>query len=175
MGVRAQYWLLVAATFGVYATMVLWTLPSISADAGGLATFDMRPGGYTLEEARAFLSALGPDGRALYTGPQRILDMAYPIMLAVVLSIALGHFIKTGWRRWMVMALPIIGAAADYMENWAVAGMLRTDPADLTARTVEAASRWSVLKATSTTIAMLVLLIVMAFTLGRWLGARRRS
>jgi hypothetical protein len=56
------FWLVVAATLGVYLVMVLWSIPRISAEAGGLPVFDLRPGGYTFEEARAFLAALSPEG-----------------------------------------------------------------------------------------------------------------
>ena len=66
---------LFAATIGLYLVMLLWSLPKIAAEAGGLTPFDMRPGGYSLAEARAFLAALSPEGTAFYLGVQHRLDM----------------------------------------------------------------------------------------------------
>ena len=48
---RLGYLSLLTLTLGVYATMILWTLPRIAAEAGGLAAFDMRPAGYALDVA----------------------------------------------------------------------------------------------------------------------------
>ncbi len=60
------FWLLFAVMLGDYLAMVLWSIPALSRDAGGLAVFDMRPGGYSFDEARAFLAALSPDGARFY-------------------------------------------------------------------------------------------------------------
>ncbi len=171
----SQFCLLFATTLLVYVVMVTWTLPGIANNAGGMPAFDMRPGGYSLEVAQAFLLALGAEGRSLYTGPQRWLDIAYPAMLAAVLMFSIAYFVKPGVIRWILMIFPIVGAAADYLENIAVAGMLATVPTDVTLQTVSAASRWSVLKASCTTVAGLVVLAMLAFAMGRRLGVWRKG
>ncbi len=62
------FWVLFAAMMTVYLVMVLKTLPEIAASADGLKAFDVRPAGYSESQARAFLTALSDDGRALYWG-----------------------------------------------------------------------------------------------------------
>ncbi len=103
---RLAFWLLFAATLGVYATMLGWTLPAISAAAGGLPAFDMRPGGYSFDEAKAFLAALSPEGKALYLDVQHKLDTAYPGLLAATLFFAIARWRRKSWGiwRWLLAA-----------------------------------------------------------------------
>lgn len=154
------YWLLVVAMFAVYFTMVFWSLPTISAQAGGLVPFDMRPTGYSYEDAQAFLTALSDEGAQFYLRVQHSMDFAYPAMLALVLAIGLWRQMR-GWPRVLaagIAALPVIGSASDYMENFAVAGMLRAGANGVTAEMVAHASQWTLIKSGATTIAMLALL-----------------
>ena len=55
---------LLAGNGVLWAVMFLGTLAHLQALAGGAAPFDIRPLGYSYEEARAFLEALGEQGRA---------------------------------------------------------------------------------------------------------------
>ena len=93
MSLRRAYWLIFALMLAVYGAMVIWTLPAISDGAGGLIAFDLRPTGYSIPEARAFLSSLNDDARALYLGPQGRLDMVYPALLGLVLTGAVRVFV----------------------------------------------------------------------------------
>ena len=86
---RFAFWTLVAITLAIYASMLIWTLPRITAAADGHVPFDMRPGGYSFDDAREFLTCLQPDGRTIYLGPQAVLDLIYPGLLAIVLTISL--------------------------------------------------------------------------------------
>lgn len=52
---RVLFWTCFSAAMAIYITMIWWSLPLIAEAAGGLAPFDMRPLGYTLKDARAFL------------------------------------------------------------------------------------------------------------------------
>jgi len=169
---RAAFWLLFAATLGVYATMLTWTLPAISAAASGLTPFDMRPLGYSFDEAKAFLAALSPDGRALYLNVQQRLDIAYPALLAATLFFAIWALAPAKWGplRWAVALIAFPGAAFDYLENAAVAVMLAAGPKALTPEMAAAASNWTVGKSATNTIAMVVLLVLLA----AW-GWRKRS
>ena len=97
---RLGFWLLFAVTLAVYATMLVWTLPAITAAAGGLAPFDMRPSGYSFDEAKAFLTALSPDGKALYLDAQHKLDAAYPALLAATLFFAIAALAPKSWGNW---------------------------------------------------------------------------
>jgi len=151
---RIAYWAVFAAALAVYGAMVGWTLPAISRDAGGLTPFDMRPLGYSVAEARAFLAALGDEGRGLYLGVQHWLDLAYPALLAVVLIGAVRTLIGPPWLRVGLILLTLGGMAADYLENARVGVMLRQDGMVPDAL-IEAASRATQVKAAATSAVML--------------------
>ncbi len=87
------FWLLV----GVYATMVVWSIPLLSKDAGGLEIFDMRSGGYSFEEARAVLAALSPEGVVFYETIQHRLDGIYPVLLAATLGWSILRLSPDSW------------------------------------------------------------------------------
>lgn len=166
---RLIYWTIVVLTLGVYATMLMWTLPAISAAAGGLTPFDMRPGGYSLEEAKAFLGALSPGGRALYLGPQHWLDLAYPLLLATFTGWSILNLLPKIWLRrggWLAL-LAIPGMIFDYMENGAVAAMLAADPDTLSPQLAATASRMTVLKSVFTSLSLTVLFVLFAYWLWR--------
>lgn len=154
---RILFWAVILATGVVYLTMVLWSLPEIARQAGGIPPFDMRPTGYSAEEARAFLSALGDEGRAFYRDVQHWLDLAFPGLFA--LSLILG-FLKLAPRplALVLSAVAIASAGFDWSENAAVAGLLAApDPTDAA---IAAASRMTVLKSVCVTVALTALLLL---------------
>jgi hypothetical protein len=163
---RVLYWSLFAAMLFVYGAMLGWTLPGITEGAGGLPPFDLRLTGYSGDEARAFLAALNAPGRALYLGPQRILDMAYPALLAMVLAGALFRFVAHRWVRLGLVLVVLGGMVADYRENYLVALMLGHDGAVPEALVI-AASRATVIKSGLTGFAMLALGVALALAAGR--------
>ena len=146
MSLRAAFWVSLALMLGGMAMILFWTGPQI--DAGGLEPFDSRTGGYTHAEAVAFLTALTPDGRAVYLGAQRVADTAFPIGFLGVLAIAT----YAAFRRW---SPALAGAAAlfplgyfvfDMLENAAVAGLLAMPPGAVTPEAVARASGYTVWK-----------------------------
>ena len=94
---RVAFWTLVAVTTAIYLVMVLWSLPKISAAAGGATPFDMRPLGYSFEEARAFLTALSSEGARFYRTVQHRLDLLYPALLAATLFFAIRALAPHRW------------------------------------------------------------------------------
>ena len=168
MSLRAAlYGILVVATALVYALMVLGTLPAISREAGGLMPFDLRPSGYSFAEAQTFVTALSAEGRALYLGLQHTLDLFYPALLAgfLVWSIR-AQATAVGGRRAGGMHIigsvaAVLGMVFDYLENRAVAAMLRA--ADLQEGMVSAASNWTLAKSAASTVAMVVLLALLVW------------
>lgn len=171
------YWVLVALTLVVYLTMVIWSLPVISAAAGGLLPFDLRPMGYSFEEARAFLNALPADGVEFYQNTQHRLDAIFPALVGAILAIGLW-WLARGWpavARILLVTFPLVGAVADYLENNAVAKMLVAGRDQITPDTVAQASRWTVLKSATITFSMLALLGFLAVALFRALKNRRAS
>jgi len=157
-------------TGGLYLVMVGWTLPMIAGEAGGLVPFDMRPTGYSAEEARAFLAALSPKGTDVYLRVQQWLDTVFPGALAVS-SVWLVALAWRGAIRIGVSALALVAAAADYAENHVVAQMLHAGTAGFDPALAAAASRWTELKSGASTVVYVFLLV----GLGRWLWARRRG
>ena len=167
------FWIAFVAAMAVYATMLLWSLPKVASLAGGLPPFDMRPGGYTFDEAHEFLAALDPSGAAFYRDVQQRLDLAYPVLISATVFLGLAALAPASWgaARWLLActALPI--APFDYLENAAVARMLALGKDGITPPVVEAASRWTVLKSASTTVAMSLLMLLFLL----WLVRRMKS
>lgn len=150
---RRAYWMLVVITLTVYGAMAFWTMPGITAGAGGLAPFDTRFGGYTTDEARAFLGALNLQGRILYVGPQYVLDMFYPALLAVVLVGAILRLVRIKPLKWALIAATLIGMVADYTENTLITALLK-DPNPAAEAAVLMASRATMIKSAMTGLAM---------------------
>jgi hypothetical protein len=142
--------------------MVLWSLPRISAAAGGAMPFDMRPFGYSFEEAKAFLAALSPDGAAFYLDVQHRLDLTYPALLAATLFFAIKALTPARFPipGWVVGLIAIPGSVFDYLENVGVAAMLERGADGVTPALVARASLWTLLKSVFSTIAMIVLLVL---------------
>ena len=163
-------WILFAVTLTVYGVIVGWSLPVISHAAGGLTPFDLRPTGYSFEEAKAFLTALSADGQAFYLGVQQKLDALYPALIGATLFFAIYLLApaRLGYWRWVLALMAIPGTVFDYLENAAVAGMLNLGPDQLTPDVVVAASRWTVGKSAASTVASVVLLILLI-----WWAVRR--
>jgi len=162
----------------VYLAMVLGPLAWLEAIAG-MAPFDMRPGGYSLAEAKALIAALGDNGRRIYLTTQIPLDMIYPGLLGLTLFIALtrvasglggvaGRVLRA--LRW----LAVLAALADYAENLMIVIML-TGGGALDAGLVTSASIASMAKAGLTMLAVSALLVGMALYGVRWLIGCRRT
>lgn len=163
-------WSLVAATAAVYLVMVLWSLPHLSALAGGAAMFDMRLTGYDFGTAMALIAALGPEGRDFYLNVQQGFDTAFPLLEAASFTLA---FLRLFPGR---IAVPLsivsfIGAVFDELENAVVATMLRAGPDGLTEGLVATASQWTLLKSASITVLMTAVFLGIA----RVLWQRRRA
>ena len=171
------FWLLFAVTLAVYLTMVVWSLPTVSEAAGGRTPFDLRPGGYSFDEARDFLAALSADGTAFYRNVQQRLDLFYPALNAATLFFAIVLLAPGRWGawRWLLALTAIPGGVFDYLENHAVAGMLALGSDGITPDLVAAASRWTVLKSLATTVAMVVLLALLLLWAAESLRKRRRG
>lgn len=160
---RVGYSLLVLVTIGIYLTMVMWVLPKISAAANGLIPFDMRPTGYTHEEAINFLQALSVEGRDLYLGLQHTLDTLYPGLLAIVLVIAFAKLATPLWAA-IFGLFAIAGNACDYLENIGVKNMLAAFDSSsemVTLEMVATVSDWTVFKSAATSIAYIALLVLL--------------
>lgn len=165
----------------VYGCMLLITLPTISVFASGLAPFDVRPTGYSFEEATFFLTALSNPGRRYYLFYQLSLDVFYPALLAIALIGFLSGLAKNSGKKWgsVLMAtsyLCVVGAVFDYLENLFIVRML-TSP-ELSRLLVQTASWVTVTKSLVTVVVLTVLLIGICYhyanVLVRWVSTKRK-
>src|SRR5262244_4314433 len=122
-------------SFALWGVMVFWTLAYLRRIAGGLEPFDLRPFGYTPEEARALLYALSDIGRAYYADVQLQLDTAFPALYAISRGLLLLWVTAPGRTaerplplpaRLALLVLPLATAWFDYLENQGIAAMLAT-------------------------------------------------
>jgi hypothetical protein len=170
------FWILAGATLALYLAIVLWSLPTVTAEAGGLTPFDLRPGGYSFEEARAFLAALTPEGVAFYDQVQHRLDIFFPALIALTLYFAIAALLPRslgGWR--FVLATPaLLLAPFDWLENAAVGEMLHAGAEGTTSQMASAASGWTQAKSLMTTVVMSALLLLLIWKAGAAIARRRR-
>lgn len=161
MGARVGYWATFAVTMALYAVIVGWSAPYISSQAGNAVIFDLRPMGYSFEEAAAFLQTLTPDGASFYHSVQLRLDLLYPVLMAATLCWALLWLMPPWKGRAVVLAAPILAMVFDYAENLYIYRMLIAGADGLTPDLVARASLFSQLKAAFSTVSFTLLLIVM--------------
>ena len=166
---------LLAAAIGALAAQRLWTMPAIYAGAGGLDMFDMLIDGYSRDYAALYLGTLSEPARAIYLGPQRVLDTLLPMALTGTLSVSL-YLLARHWGLVLALALglvPLFYFAFDMLENAQVAVMLARAIAD--PDLAERASRFTVAKAQALRFAVMVVLVVLAARGLEMSLARRRK
>jgi len=123
---------LLLITNTLYAIMLTYSIPKVMGYTDLLPLFDMRPTGYSYQEALMLLDRLGAEGRHLYLSLQLVLDAVYPILFAFcyfALSrwlMAKGQLIKGFW--WAITLLPFLVCLSDYAENIGILCMLLQYP-----------------------------------------------
>jgi hypothetical protein len=168
-------------SFVLWGVMVFWTLAYLRRIAGGLEPFDLRPFGYTPDEARALLFALSSIGRTYYADVQLQLDTAYPALYALSRGLLLFWLTAPGRTasqplplpaRLALLALPLATAWFDYFENDGIAAMLAAGPQagdELIART----SFWTRAKSLAGLATELMCLVLAAIAFVRWRHRRQ--
>ena len=160
------------AAAGVYLLMIFVTLAHIET-LSGLRPFDMRPGGYSAEQAKSLINALGSSGRRYYLTRQIPLDLVYPSLMALTLVSLLKWLGSRDVSQKLVRIgtwFSIAAAIADYLENTGICLMILSWP-EISANTVLAASVASIVKSGLTTAAVLTVLLGAVF----WAFKRIRS
>lgn len=170
MTLRVLYLLLSLATLVLYLAMALWSLPEIMREADGLMPFDLRPFGYSVQAAEAFLNALSDEGRVFYAQTQHAMDAVFPALL----------LLWAGWTVWLLfrgpmrgvlITLALAGCIADYGENAAVARLLSSFDAE----TARLAARWTMAKSGAATVVYLAILWGVVQMVRRRLSKRRAA
>jgi hypothetical protein len=116
---------------------------------------------YSAQTAFDAAAALGPQGRTLYALSELSLDLVYPILYSLFLSLLMLFVLRrlvppaSGWLRlgW----LPFAVLACDYAENAGLVYMLLTFPAQAPA-VVQAASLFTMAKWTLAALAIMLVL-----------------
>ena len=156
----------------VYLGMVFGTLSELERIAGA-RPFDLRPTGYSLDDAAALIASLGEDGRHLYLWRQIPLDTFYPALLALWSAGAICWFarpLRPAPKRLFqtVASLAFVAALFDYLENTLIVWMLNTAP-DLSPTLVGMASLATLAKSGFTTVVSIaVLLSMIAYLINRF-------
>lgn len=172
--------MLLVASAVLWAVLGLVTVPHIRQLAGGAAPFDLRWSGYTFEDARAFLAAIGEPGRAYYLNPELILDGIFPPLYSLSFALAFWWLTMPGRLRqgaiflslrWALVALSFTTAILDGVENFCIARMIWTWP-DLSAGLVHVGSLATQSKLVAATISALLLVLLGAMAALRrvWRG-----
>ena len=168
-------------SFTLWGIMAFWTVAYLRRVAGGLAPFDLRPFGYTVEEAQALLHALSDIGRRYYADVQLQLDTAFPALYAISRGLLLLWVTAPGRTaerplplpaRLALLVLPLATAWFDYFENEGIAAMLAAGPQagdDLIERT----SLWTRAKSLAGLATELVCVSLAAIAYMRWRHRRR--
>ena len=174
---QKMFWLVASIAAALYAIMIIWSLPKISAEAAGLLAFDLRPGGYDFEEARTFIRQLSTEGNAFYRKVQHRLDIAFPFFQALATGWATFLLSPANWGNWRfglaIVAVP--GMVFDFLENIHVAAMLIAGADGISEKLVERASFYSQMKAGSVTVALILLLAMIVYWFVRRLKKRRKA
>lgn len=105
-------------------------------------------GGYTPEELYSMLDEIGEEGRAFLHDTMLRADLVLPALLLLALALDIAWFSRAGARtsislhpaaRLTLLAVPVLYCLVDYLENSAIAQMLRLYP-DLNDELAERAS-----------------------------------
>jgi hypothetical protein len=169
---RSTLYLVTALMVAVWLIMLGVTMPHLEALTGGLKVFDMRPTGYSFEEAKAILEGLGEAGRLYYANVQQGLDCVFPALIFLMVSgwqlLLARKFAMRGLRLpvWLVvllLAINLAGAIADYTENSAVRAMLLVAPETITEGQVAVANAATIAKSLFNTLSYLLLLAMAGY------------
>jgi hypothetical protein len=168
-------------SFALLGLMVFWTLAYLRRTAGGLEPFDLRPFGYTPDEARALLYALSNIGRNYYAHVQLQLDTAYPAVYALSRGLLLLWLTAPGRTaarplplpaRLALLILPLATAWFDYFENEGIAAMLAAGP-QAGDELIERTSFWTQAKSVAGLATELLCVILAAIAFVRWRHQRQ--
>lgn len=145
----------------IYLIMITVTLAHIET-VSGQVPFDMRPAGYSPQDATALLEGLGADGRRYYVQRQILLDTLYPALLAltlIFLMLWVGKRIENDQVVRVGIILSVGAALCDYAENLGIAVMIWSWP-NLTDALVYASSAATISKSVLTMAAFLCLMLI---------------
>src|SRR5262249_54058946 len=99
-----------ALSFALWLYIIFGTFGRLTFYSDGLAPFDARFFGYSPEQARALLEALGADGRAYYQNVQLAVDSVYPVSYGLSRMLLLFFLTRPGRAAARGLAAPATAA-----------------------------------------------------------------
>ena len=163
------FWITLGAALSAWLGMNLWSAPKIEELAGGLRLLDMRFTGYSFDDVQDFLAAIGDEGTALYLGPQFWLDMIFPPLLGALLFI-IYRWLFPALSGLAICAASVTYVATDFLENLAIAALLRAGADGVTHEMIAMAHRWTIAKWSLSVFGVVLLVVGIALRLRRrWL------
>jgi len=140
--------------------MLLYSIPMVESFAPNTALFDLSPSGYSYQHAISLLEELGSEGRQIYLSRQLPVDFVYPGLFGVSYTLLLiwlfSKSVKDTSKIFYLAFIPALGGLFDYLENIYIIRMINAFP-DLSARLVQVASTFTLLKSIFTTVFFLLL------------------
>ncbi len=121
MTFRRIYLTILGMTAINYAMMLFFSLPVLVSEANGLWPFDARIFGYSVEQARIYISTISNEGLAFYLTTQSMLDFSFPALYALSLILTFYHLAP---KLPVLYLLPLAAALFDYYENATVTRIL---------------------------------------------------
>lgn len=156
----------------VYAIMLIYTIPNVQNEAGGMKIFDLQLLGYSFDYAQEFFSLLTERGYTLYKCVQLPIDILYPFLnfLVGISSLALlkrglekltgeSDPLKFTWATYFMLMLTFFSMIFDYLENIMVFTMLSRRGL-VSSGFVKVSSLFTIAKSLSTTFFYSICLIV---------------
>ena len=158
--------LLFGLTMGIYAVMLLYSIPAVVSAAPDMKLFDMSPAGYSPGYAARLLEAIGPEGRSHYLSIQLPLDFVYPGLFALTYTLLMVWLFRKSFddnsKIFYLSLVPIFAGLFDYLENIGIIAMLRTFP-EVSPQVVKMASMFTILKSGFTIIFYILLIAGLIF------------
>lgn len=149
------------AAQAVYIYMILVSIPAVSSYAGGLQLLDVKPLGYDYAYVETLMDKLGPEGRLAYKTQQIPVDMVYPILFGIALSLLMAYVLKRLIPEesplFVICFLPFLAAALDYLENFGILKILNEFPS-FSPDQVATLSQLTVWKSVITTLVFLIII-----------------
>jgi hypothetical protein len=146
----------------LYFLMLLGTIPHLHKITNGVKILDMMPTGYNLAYVKKLMEALGETGRHYYLFRQLPVDLVFPFFFAISNCLIISWFLKKLGKSdsiFFVCYLPLIAGFFDYAENFTVISILINYP-KISDSLVQVSNLFSVLKSSSTTVSLTVLLVI---------------
>lgn len=106
----------------ILSTMSFFLMPAICKNTGEMGIFDLQAKGYSIEYARAFITAMGSGGKNIYLKAQLPLDFIFPAVYTLMYFGLAQKFFKK--QHILVFGATALLCVLDYTENSLTYAML---------------------------------------------------